>query len=351
MLETTARVAFIGLFTAIVARKIYKLQKDKTRIGRPILLKFIACGMLVSTHTLIKALLSEPPLWLSMFGDAAQQYGALFGYVATYQALHNKLYYPMLRSKEFLFATVASIVTAVATAISATTTSFVDNEPFPASLAYYVSNAGHYFILLVFCLGTALLYVRSLREHQHPAYLVTRGILTVGFLSMTTALMCVEANLFLSIFITDAFREQLNLGYHMLKLIFGVSLLPILVAQPLLNLISDIMAAYVRRRRRKQSMQLRELHTALTSVAPAVRLRSAPDEDDLLIEIGDAEEHILSHIATHPMTQKEIAAYIHTLRAEHKIIEKPGPYLPPAPKHPIKHSLQIAQYLKQLERT
>ena len=102
MLATTARVAFIGLFIAILVRKGYKLQKDNHRIGRPILLKFIACAILVSSHTLMKALLNEPPVWLSMLGDAAQQYGALFGYVATYQALHNKLYYPILRSKDVM---------------------------------------------------------------------------------------------------------------------------------------------------------------------------------------------------------------------------------------------------------
>ena len=330
---------------------MYKLQKDNRRIGSPIMLKFIACAILVSTHTLIKALLDQPPLWLSMFGDAAQQYGALIGYGATYQTLHNKLYYPLLKSNMFAFVTGASIITAFATTRSGTTTSFVDNELYPASLAYYVSNAGHYLILLVLSLFTGLLYVRSLRQHQHPAYLVIRSILAVGFFSLTTAVVLVEANLFLSIFITDAFRERLNIAYHTLKLIFGVSLLPILVAQPLVNFISEIMHRYVQRRRRKQAIQLRELHAALTSIAPAVRLRSAADDDDVLIEIGDAEEHILSHVATHPMTQKEIAAYIHALMSEHKVIQKPGPYLPPAPKQPIKHSLKIAHYLKHLERT
>ena len=101
MLEMLARVSFVCFFAVPLITNVYKLQKDKSRIGSPIILQFIACAILVSTHSLIKALVDEPSLWLYILGDFAQQYGALIGYVATYQALHNKLYYPILKSKNF----------------------------------------------------------------------------------------------------------------------------------------------------------------------------------------------------------------------------------------------------------
>jgi hypothetical protein len=128
-----------------------------------------------------------------------------------------------------------------------------------------------------------------------------------------------------------------------------VLLTPILIAQPLISSVSELITLYRTRRRQHTLRWLRYLHSALIRIVPQIQLNDSPDEDDLLIEIADAEEHILSHVPLHHSDPRTIARHIYTLLVEQVIVDQPGPYLPPPVKHPITHSIRIAKYLKRLE--
>jgi hypothetical protein len=350
LLETVARVALIGFLALTIISGLHKLRKNSARMSTPVVTNFVIAAVLLSIHTLVKVVTEDVSVWAYILGDVTQQYGALFGYIGTYQALNNKSYYSLSKSKALIFVTILSVVTTVTTLYNTNNlASFVDNESYVPSTTYYLSNASHYLVFLILSLMISVLYLRNLKTHQNPVYTVVRSLLLLGFLSISLALLIVEINLLVSIFITEVVQQHLNTIYHGLKLLFVVLLTPLLIAQPLISSVSQLITSY-RTRRRQQTMRwLRYLHSALIRIVPQIQLNDAPDDDDLLIEIADAEEHILSHVPLPHNDYRTIARHIHTLLVEQVIVDKPGPHLPPPVKHPINHSIRIAKYLKRLE--
>ncbi len=350
LIETLARIALLCFLALNIIVGSYKLCKNRARISTPVITNFVIAALLLSIHTLAKVVIKEVSVWAYILGDVTQHYGALFGYIGTYQLVNNKSYYALSKSKVFIFVTILSIVTTFTTIYNTNNlTSFVDNEPYIPSITYYISNAAHYLVFLVLSLLISLLYLHNLRIHQNPVYTAIRSMLLIGFLCISAAMLIVEINLFVSIFITNVAQQQLNIIYHILKLVFAVLLTPILIAQPLIAFLSEAVNVYRIRRHQENITWLRYLHSTLTRIVPQIRLNDVSDEDDLLIEIADAEEHILSHVPLHHPDPKLIAHHIHQLLVEQVVVERPGPHLPPTTKHPVNHSIRIAKHLKRLE--
>lgn len=352
-IATISRIGFVLFFCLLVWRYSKKLLQNNTAAGRSAITKFVLAGVLIGAQTIAKAfnLLDDAPMLVHLVTNTAQHYGLMFGYMATDQALSNKEYRPIIRSKSFLITTILSIIVIGLEVLGGDISSFSDNEVQNITPLYYGANLIHYLILLGTGFAIIGLYSNSIRKYQRIDFTVIRIITISSLLVINVGLISVIMNLTISFFVGHVYSTTLNTIYHLSKLGFGVILIVQGFAGALLTRIVQFVNQRLAIKQQETSIALKYLHERITNIVPVVVLEDdEKDIDSMIIEISDADEIIFSHQQyQQPETPQQQAKHLYHLLQSGKIIQDPGDQLPPTRKNLLKHYITVAKHLKELE--
>lgn len=350
---TVGRIGFVMFFGTLIAVYGKKLLQHNTVAGRSAIIKFVLCGVLMNVQTLTKALhlLDDAPLLIHIFANTAQHYGLMFGYMATDQALNNKEYRPILRSKSFLLITVLSVIVVILEIAEGDIPSFSDNEAQNITLLYYGANLIHYLILLGTGIVITSMYYNSREKHQRLDFMVIRIATISSFVIIIAGIVSVITNLTISFAVGYTYSTTLNTMYHISKLGFGMILIVQAFTRPLIVRLIKMNNQRSTMITQKNNQLLKYLHSRITAITPTVVLEDDDkDIDSIMIEISDADEIISSHRMDQvPVTAQQQAKHLFELLQAGKMIQTPGDQLPPARRNLVKHYIRVAQYLEELE--
>lgn len=227
--------------------------------------------------------------------------------------------------------------------------SFVDNQPYRPDGLYFASYILFYGLWLFLSLMLLNVMLRFMRQNTLLAYrlrMVTS--LIWGCLFVLCAVLA-EVNLGLSVMIGDAYREQINMLYHALKLPIGVFQFISAAPVPLFILLARPLEARCARQQLQQRQLIHNLHSAMIRVVPHVHLPNEAFRDlRAAVEIGDARDVIWSHHQrTQPITPDDEATLLRTLLQNNVTLNGVGQHVPPATVEALAvHNLKVARRLK-----
>lgn len=362
---TAQYVAFaLSIFVAVVVGYRAYYHRDHARNMPVVWLSAGAIFILIGQGS---ALLAAYSIWIHLITSLAAYLGLLFVYWGLRHILYST---PPQRSltnsiifKIFLIFCIIAIALNTGRIITWIPTDKESSLHYPVELDiwppfYWQFNTAFYFvhdfIQFVFLVLIVGLYTYTLNLYKNTAYLARHIICNTGFFIASVGVGAILLRIVFWSMGNDSQSLILIRTYQISKSIGSTTILIgfltphrffVWTTKP----IEDIKIY----KQRQQYELLSYLHKKVIQTVPSVQLHpSILYETRTLIEISDARQFIWSYMErSQPTTAKEEARRILELLNEHKVIDKPGPYLPPKMKirNVSKHYCAVARHLRRLE--
>lgn len=350
MLATSIRFMFMTLLVCSFGALYTRLRKSEHESTRAVANTFALSILLTSLHTMLKAfdIFDDSSMIFQIIALVAQEYGVLLLYFSLHQTVNRREYQNIVGSKLFIFYSISSIVVAVSRYISSNSASFSDNEAKSLSLSYFISNSTHYSMILLSFVMISYVSYTALKMYKHTHWAVVNAIVLTAHIVISLGVIAIITNVALSYYYGSTYLPVLNTTYHISKSIYTLLSVIAIFGTGFTSQLSSKIEARVQRRSTYIDRELRYLHTFITAIVPTVAFDDESvekDVDDLLLEISDADEVIVTQTGYNTLSPIEYAEQLMRYKNDRVTFTEPGKNMPPSRKNKKKFYLLVAKHL------
>jgi hypothetical protein len=294
--------------------------------------------------------LNSLPMWIYIITPSCGHYALLITYFVQDQVFNNRLR-PIIRSKIFFITTILSIISACVGLYSGNIkVSFINEEPFLATPAFYIYNGLVSFISLYLEIINIIVVSKSLYKYRDLSQVFRRYADIFMFLSFVVTSLSIEVNIVADIIYGGIYRHQINNVFFSGIAAAGILVPLVVMPQEILTKMLYPVQQY-KHRREKENMTY--LYNKITQVIKCVQYR--PDklqEKRMLIELEQAHYILWTHEPkVKPIKPRDTANYLFNCLQNDIEYSKVGPCIPPTTCYDMDRYLVIlAKQLRKLER-